>query len=260
MKTSKTYLLSTAGALLFAARAAYGDIANGTYIFTAPGTAPVWDVSGEYTGTLSPVDLDFTITQNSDGTLTGSGTFDLSGITGNVTITGKVSGSSAKTGVAMAMVFSGSGIVNAQNIDFAANAKTLFAVDGTTSQLVLSSGSASLTETIIATGKKKSGSGKFTKGDTLNLPGSDTGGWNLTLNVTPNGTALTGTATIQTAPGESATFTATGTYSAKTDSSKITLKGTGGALSLVVSTSGSTMTVQSIKGKVFGQSVKFTNP
>ncbi len=255
MKSSKTQILALMGALAFVARVAYGDIANGTYVIGTPGNTPLWDISGEY-GDLGSLglgpELVFTISEDSSGNFTGSG----NSLFGGVTVTGKVLGSSARTGVTMAVAASG----NSAGIDFQAKVKAKFIVDGANHNLVVSGGSAAISETDVLTGKKSIHFMALTQGDTLELPAHDSGDWSLTMKLTPSGAKYTGTATIDTAAGTEVTLTVKGTYSARTDTSKLTLKADGSTLNLVVSTSGPNITVHSISGKVFGQSLKIVNP
>ncbi len=255
MKGSKTQILALMAALAFAVPAAYGDIANGTYFFGPSGNTLLWDISGLYgdLGTLGlGPELVFTLNEDSAGNITGTG----NSLLGAVTVTGKILGSSAKTGATMSVNASG----NSAGIDFNAKVKAKFVIDGPNHQLVVIAGSAAISETDVLTGKKSIHSSLLTKGDTLELPSHDSGSWNVTLNLTPNGNKYTGTATLENTSGSDVTFTATGTYSAKTDTSKIALKADGSMLNLVVSTSGPNITVHSINGKVFGQSLKIVNP
>ncbi len=270
MKSSKTYLLTTAGALLFTARVAYGDMANGSYSFASlSGNPPIWNISGEYTGDFGlPINMDYTVTQNSDGTLTGTGTFNVdappTSLSGDITVSGKVLGTSAKAGVILELNLSGGGVIavgsagDTNNADVTAKINAKFSVDGSNQVLVCSGGSASLAVDDLDTNKKEHESGKISKTVSLALPTDDNGAWDIGLTLTPNGTKYTGTAGMETTGGD-ATFTVTGTYSAKTDTSKLTLKGDAGTISMEISTSGSSMTILSMKGKVFGQSLKFAN-
>jgi len=82
----------------------------------------------------------------------------------------------------------------------------------------------------------------------------------LTLNLTPDGSKITGSATITTSTGNELDLPAVGTYTSKTGTSKITLKGAGGSLGLVISTTSDGMNVESAKGKLFGQNLDFVAP
>ncbi|HYK63889.1 MAG TPA: hypothetical protein VEY94_02995, partial [Patescibacteria group bacterium] len=66
-----------------------------------------------------------------------------------------------------------------------------------------------------------------------------------------------GTASVETSTGATADFTVTGTYDSAADTSKIAMVGAAGKLDLVISTSGAMLNVESAKGKIFGQTLKY---
>ncbi|HTS19768.1 MAG TPA: hypothetical protein VMP11_19485 [Verrucomicrobiae bacterium] len=266
MKRTSILAIIAVAALAFATRPARADVANGSYAATFTGSAPVWDISGDYSTDVGlGFDMNFSITEDSSGNFTGSGTFDYDDglgdtFDGDIDLSGLVKDSGSTATVSMKLDLSGSGTVvddsgNTNDVDLDVSVSFDFAIDATDGQLVVTSGSASATETDLATGKRQHRSGPLSSGDTMDLPGTSTGDWTLTLNLTPNGTRYSGTATIQTSTGQTAQFAATGTYQSKTDTSKVTLKGGSGDLNLVVSTSGSSLTIHSAKGKLFGQKV-----
>ena len=98
-------------------------------------------------------------------------------------------------------------------------------------------------------------------GGSFDLPANVTGDWDLTLYLTPKGNRYDGTAVVQILPGGAVTnFIATGNYSPATSTSNITLKDTGLNLNLVIATSGSTTTIHSLKGKIYGQTLNYQAP
>ncbi len=272
MKRLKALAAVVGAVLMFTTRAAYADMANGSYSSDFSGEVPVWDISGEYSGDAGlGLGLDFSISEDPSGNFTGAGTFDYddgSGdvLDGDISVSGTVKGSATNPRVSMNMLISGTGTVvvdqdgDTDDVTYAASAKISFGIDSDNGELAVTSGSISVKETDLTTGKTKSRSAPLGKGATMAMPVESTGDWNLTLNLTPNGTQYTGTATVGTSTGGTAEFTATGSYKSKTDTSKITLKGTNGSVSLVISTSGSVVNIQSVKGKLFGQSLKFKAP
>ena len=145
-------------------------------------------------------------------------------------------------------------------VTFTALAKINFVMDSTEGELVVNSGSVTVKEKNLITCKSESRTVPLGKGAVMALPADSTGDWSLTLNLTPNKANYTGTATVETSTGGTMQFTATGTYLAKTDTSNITLKGAGGSLSLVISTSGSAVAVHNVKGTLLGQSVNYKTP
>jgi len=272
MKTLRILAVVAGAVLMFTPRATHADMANGSYYNDFSGAVSVWDISGDYSGDVGlGLGLDFSITEDPSGNFTGGGTFDYddgSGnvLDGNINVSGTVKGSATNPHVSMVMLISGTGTVvvdqdgDTDDVNFTASTKLGFGMDSANAQLVVTSGSVSVRETDLTTGKKRSGSVPLGKGAAMALPVDSTGDWNLALNLTPNGTKYTGTATVGTSTGGTAEFTATGTYQSKTDTSKITLKGTGGSVSLVISTSGSVVNIQRVKGKLFGQSLNFKAP
>jgi len=272
MKRSTAVAMVALAVLLGNARLARADMANGSYTTDFTGVVPLWDISGDYSGDAAlGLDMDFSITQSPSGAFNGSGTFnydDGSGnsLSGDITVSGQVKNSNTAPGISMTIEISGSGTVvvdqqgDTDDVNFDALAKISYGLDSTNGNLVSTGGSVTVHETDLDTGKKESRSGRLGKGSEMALPDTSTGGWNVALDLTPNGTKYTGTATVTTSTGNTADLTATGTYSSKTDSSRITLKGAGGALVLAVTTSGPTMTIQSMKGKLYGQSVNYKAP
>jgi hypothetical protein len=262
-------LAAVAGAvLIFTSRAAYADMADGSYTNDFSGVVPVWDISGVYpSGDLGGIDLYFSVSEDPSGKFTGGGDFDYDtgygDIGGNITASGTVKNSGTVTRVTMKLLLSGSGNIDGDDVVFTASATYNSEIDSADSELI-GSGSAKITVKDLDTGKKKSESGSLGKDLTMELPASAIGDWNLTLNLTTNKTKYTGTATVVTSTGATADYTATGSYTAKKDTSKITLKGTGlskgSSLSLLISTVGANLTVDTLSGKVFGQSVKFKAP
>jgi len=94
---------------------------------------------------------------------------------------------------------------------------------------------------------------------TVPLPEGNDGRWTLTLNVVPNGNKLAGTAAIQFANGATLQFQLMGKRDPAKGKSKLVLVGAGqdkGA-SLQVTLGGSGMEIESLRGTVSGQAVRF---
>ena len=125
--------------------------------------------------------------------------------------------------------------------------------------------SASATLVDPATGKSKFASLKTPSAyySVFPVPTNTMGGWTLTLDLVPKGTTKysTGTGTILTSAGNSATFTATAAYTTKTDASTILLTGTGASkgssLALKASTTGTNLNIETFSGSLFGQTIEF---
>lgn len=246
--------------LALASDAAYAEIANGTYQFDFTGIVSLWDISGSYSGGIGPFTIDFSINEEPSGKLTGSGTFNVEGLEGDITsLSGSMKGSSTDPHVEMNMRMSGTGDLQGVNAKVTLSANMHYKLNSADHGLDHPTGSGTVTIKDLSSGKTVSQSGTFRRSalTPLGLPSDSTGDWAMSITLTPNGNALTGTATVETSTGATADFTVTGTYDSGTDTSKIALKGDAGKLSLVISTSGATLNVDSAKGKIFGQTVKF---
>jgi len=273
MKT-RIYNLTTIFAAVFlfslTGNHAKAVIPDGTYQQDFTGIVPVWDITGSYSGVVGDnISLDFSLSEDTSGKLTGTGTMHSDDGPGNVmdgavTITGMVKNSSDPTRVMLtASLTSGSGTADVHGsidpISFTGTIKLTCDIDGTNGKLVVTAGSASAKLTDLNTGEKHGMSTKFS-GAELDLPVDVTGGWGVTLNLLRVSNKYTGTSTVQTAPGGTLDLTTIGSVSSVTNSSKLTLKGSGCSLSMAVTTSGTTLTVQSVKGKLYGQSLNIKAP
>jgi len=251
--------------LLVGSGAAHADQANGSYSFDFTGIVALWDISGSYSGDLGNFDLAFSVTEKPSGKLTGDGdgTFSVSGVDGTISsVGGTISGSSSDPHVAMDLRMSGKGIVDGTRVRVSLSANLHYDLDSAAGDLDHGTGSGTETVTDLSTGQTISESGTFRRNEipTLRLPDDSTGGWMLSLDLTPNGDKYSGTAAIETSTGATADFTVTGSYDSNADTSKIALDGAGGKLTLVISTSGTTLNVASAKGKVLGQKINYKAP
>ena len=246
--------------LVLGSSAAYADMANGSYSFDFSGVVSLWDISGTYSGGIGPFSINFSITENPSGKLTGSGTFNAEGVEGNIkSVSGNIKGSSNAPNVALKMRMSGTGELQGIHAKVSLSANMHYHLNSVDHGLDDPKGSGTLTITDLKTGQTASQSGRFKRSDltSLELPIDSTGGWDLSLDLTPSGNSYTGTASVELSTGATADFTATGTYNSGSDTSKIALVGDAGKLALVISTSGAILNVESANGKIFGQTVKY---
>jgi hypothetical protein len=99
---------------------------------------------------------------------------------------------------------------------------------------------------------------------TTYLPYGMNGKWDLTLNVQTNGLRYTGDGEVRLANGRTVPLLATGTYSAKTDLSKLNIKnvGTNGIVKfgLVSTIENGQINIEKLTGSAFGQKVKLVAP
>jgi len=257
---SRIVALLVAAILAVVSDAAYAEMANGTYQFDFSGIVSLWDISGNYSGGIGPFTIEISITEEPSGKLTGNGTFDVEGLNGDVTaLSGSIMGSSAKPQVAMDMRMSGTGNLQGVNAKVTLSANMHYKLNSADDELDHPTGSGTVTIKELSTGKSISQSGTFRRSvlTSLRLPSDSTGGWAVSLTLTPNGNSYTGTASVETSTGATADFTVTGTYDSAADTSKIAMVGAAGKLDLVISTSGAMLNVESAKGKIFGQTLKY---
>jgi len=244
--------------LLFVSTAADADMANGSYLFDFSNILPLWDISGLYSGDIGPFSINFSIMENSSGKLTGTGTFDLDGLGGDITsISGSMTDSSTDPHVTMRLLMSGQGVLEGVGAKVTFSAEMHYLLNGTDKGLEHPSGSGTITIKSPGQNDRESGSFKRRALSPLALPVDSTGEWVLSLNLTPEGNAYTGTAGVELSTGTTADFTAAGSYDSATDRSKVALVGDAGKLDLEISTSGRMLNVESAKGKIFGQTIKY---
>jgi hypothetical protein len=256
----RTLAAFVAVVVVLGSRAASADMANGSYLFDFSGIVALWDISGTYSGGIGPFSIDFSITESPSGKLSGNGTCNAYGVEGDIkSVNGTITGSSNDPHVAMNMRMSATGDFSGVNAKLSLTANIQYHLSSPDHGLVNPTGSGTLTVTDLDNGQTASESGIFKRKylTSLGLPMDSTGGWGLSLDLTPNGNAYTGTASVELSTGATADFTVTGTYDSASDTSKIVLVGDAGKLDLTISTSGTTLNVESAKGKIFGQSVKY---
>jgi hypothetical protein len=260
MKLNSLQKLAAAAAItLLASPLAQAGQANGNYTNAfLSSVLPLWDISGaytgSYTGTKASIQYTFDLTNSPSGDIVGTGTtvIDYDGYTldGDTTVVGKVEGTDTAPRVLAVFASTITTPVSAK-----ATVKLDYEIEGSDGVLLVTGGSASLEATL---GKKrKTYTESAPKGGTVTLPTDVTGDWILDLTLTPNGEKYTGSATVTTSTGATVDFIVTGTYDSKTDTSELELKSARGELTLGVSTSGSTLTVNKLKGKLFGQNLNY---
>jgi hypothetical protein len=246
--------------LMLGSGVAYADMANGTYTFDFSNVVSLWDISGAYSGGIGPFSINLSITENPTGKLSGTGTFNADGVQGNIkSVSGTIKGSSDDPNVAMKMRMSGTGNLQGIHAKVSLTANMHYQLHSADHGLDNPKGSGSLTITDLKTGQTASQSGRFKRSDltSMELPIDSTGGWNLSITLTPSGNSYTGTASVELSTGTTSDFNVTGTYNSGSDTSKIALVGDAGKLGLVISTSGTILNVESATGKIFGQTVKY---
>jgi hypothetical protein len=135
-----------------------------------------------------------------------------------------------------------------------------FRIDGAAGELVSLGGALDYALKDDANGLRDSGAKSFPRGPRVELPGDVTGAWGLTLDFAQSGPTYTGTATVQTSTGATTQLTGNGVYSATKDTTDFLLTEDGGRLAMVIATSGTNTTLDSVKGKLFGQTLNYRAP
>ena len=248
--------------LVLGSGAAYAGMANGSYSFDFSNVVSLWDISGAYSGGIGPFSINLSITETPSGKLSGNGTFNAEGLEGNIqSVSGTIKGSSNDPNVAMKMRMSSTGELQGIHAKVSLAANMHYHLNSADHGLDDPKGSGTLTITDLKTGQTASQSGTFKRSDltSLGLPIDSTGGWGLSIILTPSGNSYTGTASVELSTGTTADFKVTGTYNSGSDTSKVALVGDAGKLDLVISTSGTTLNVESATGKIFGQTVKYAS-
>lgn len=266
MASLKRMIVSLGALLAFALPAAHADLATGTYSYTFTNDIPLWDISGTYNEVVGPVEVNYTINMDGAGKLLGQGDFTYDSgegdtLSGNIGVSGTVKSASGVTRVTYTTKLVGDGYISGYYVTFTAQLKEKLEINRDGGVMI---GSANGKMTVAVPELHKKGSAPIPLAENqVNLPPEADGNWNLSLNVATNGLKYTGTALVQLSNGRSIDLSLTGSYSAKTDLSKVSLKtlktvppGPSMNLNLVASFEEVEMAIQSLKGKVLGQSLR----
>jgi hypothetical protein len=241
---------------------ARGAIAAGTYTMEFDGNVTLWDVSGSYTEDIGGISIDYTLSVDPAGKITGYGSADYGGGYGiNIDMTFKFSGTvktvGAITRVSLSMTMKGSGTVQGYTFGFTASIQENMEIDTDAYTMV---GTTSGKITLSVRGRKASQAIPKTE-ITLELPYDMDGSWDLSLNVTPNKTKLAGTGRITLSNGTVYDFNVSGTYTLKTDLSNIAMKGAPAnkamTANIVANCGNLQMNVKTLKGKALGQTITY---
>jgi hypothetical protein len=239
-----------------------------TFSFGPPVT-PVWDVSGTYQITnfmqgaklqsRSVIFNDVALSVDAHGHLQGSGTIQVlvgdDPVTGDYRVSGNVTGGSTKTRVSFSIRFKGSGIVSGVLTTCNISARYNLVIDPVSKSMAgKTTGNAHFSQI---------GSGNLKSDISLPLPPDANGGWNVTLEIVPFGTKLTGTAVIlvTNTPVTTLATKATGNQPKQSTKAKVKLSGYGHSAGTQLNLEftpipGATNLFATLKGKVLGQNVK----
>ena len=255
------------GILALTTSVAYGAMASGTYSVEFDGSASLWDVSGTYDASFDPIEINYTLSMDPSGKFTGEGSASISGyedgyyvdLHADFTFVGSVKSAGNVVRVNMSMKMTGSGEVAGYYATFAASIKEALEVDASTRQLV---GTLSGKVSVAIPGQGKASQAIPQTDYAVSLPPDMSGIWELDLDVVPADTKYIGSGEVRLSNGTSFGFTLGGTYSVKTDLTKLTLKGIPPYSNLNVSLAATNVTselnIQTLKGKLLGQKIAVT--
>jgi len=229
-----------------------------TYNFDGLPYMGVWDVSGSYSGDLFDLAVDYTVTQDTGGKITGDGTvtgtmyIEKYDVDVDVDMTCNITGSvSQKNGVCMVKLsIKGRGTASFEGGTYNASASETITAE-------IDPASKEISGTVKAKASSKGYSESGT--DTFSVPLPDTnmdGTATLTVNYSGD-KKLSGDGTLLISNDDSYDFIATGSYNAKKDESTLTLKGDKNTLTIKID--GASGEIKSLKGKVLGQQLKGTD-
>jgi len=243
---------------------ARADLASGSYTVEFDGNVTLWDISGTYSEDLGGLAVDYTLSVDPSGKITGYGSASYAasygiGIDTTFNISGTVSTAGRVTRVTLSMTMKGSGQFQGSTVNFSASIRESMEIDAETSTLVgTTSGNVSLS----VRGFGNFGEKIPTADVALDLPYDMDGTWDLTLNTVTSGPKITGTGQITLSNGSVFGFTIAGTYAARTDLSKVAMKGTptnkAMSANIVANFGKAGMNVRSLKGKALGQTITYT--
>ncbi len=258
MKTFKKTAIALAATLGWSLSLSAAQIPAGTYTNSFNGTAALYDVSGTYEESVAGISLECTFNMDANGKFIGQGAAVIKGFSSydvggkiDATFTGTVKSVNNVTRVSMIMRLKGNLIVEGQNVKVSANMKENMEIDETGRYM---SGTVSGTVTASAPGHGSQTEKIPPTPVQMEVPGNGNGAWNLTLNLAPGGNKYSGTATAALVGGKSHPLTVAGTYSPKSDTSKLVLKGQQGmTLTLMAGFQNAQVQFQNLKGKALGQ-------
>jgi len=243
------------------------EMASGDYSVAFNGNVNVWDLSGTTSQELGNILLDYSLNTDASGKLTGQGHFYFSDndsgdqISGPLSFSGTVKSAGTVVRVNLNIKMNGEGQVQGAPATLKGTIKENLEVDELDRQLI-GAASGKVSVAVVGLGRH---TGSIPPIEVAAPIDPDmTGGWDLSVNLSTNRTAYSGTAAILLSNGRSFPLAANGSYAVKTDLSKLSLKGIelnrAITLSLTTSSTDGQMIVGKLSGKVLGQKLRFPTP
>jgi hypothetical protein len=260
-----TWKLAVLTALLVGvAPVLYAESVSGDHTLTFDGDVSLWDLSGTYNEDLSDFNLSYSISMDPTGKFIGEGSAvyedDLMDayLSSSYSFNGKASSAAGVVRVGMTLKMTGSGYVQGYFCTFTAVARENLELDSASRQLV---GSASGRVAVAVPELRRRAGAPIPRTEVVTaLPYDVVGNWDLALNVAPNQNKYAGVATVSLPNGKSFPFTAKGTYSPRTDLSKLILQGQDPYRSVKFNLTGcctnAQLVLKSLSGKMLGQSLR----
>jgi hypothetical protein len=224
----------------------------------------VWDLSGTYHngmylgGLIDDGLFNFTLVQDDKGKISGQGTVAGSqdGYDANASFmaSGSIKSKGNATTAVLKTILAGTVTQSSTEYNATGKVKLTGQIDKPTSLL-----RGSIRGKVCAIGKGCKSVGETAE---LSLPLETYGDWDLFMDITNvDGKKLTGTAIAVVKNGNGANrevpFALKGQYNGSTDLAKLGLKGSGGSFTIQARATGGTLTIQTMKGKLLGQAVKY---
>jgi hypothetical protein len=232
-----------------------------------PTVAPVYDLNTTVSpshsiigsgGALTPMSYDLPLSMDASGRITSAGgpvvlTVGDSAVASDVKVSGRISGGGGNvTKVNITVKLSGEDIVAGVSTPFKVTITYNLKIDPTTLTLVgTARGNAKFT--------KLNGGGNIKEDVSIPLPTGIDGSWTAQMDILPL-TGLSGTGSFVLSTTRSLSANLSGTYSSKTDVAKVKMtginEGKGSSVNIDFTTSDTGSTLQKLRGRVSGQTVK----
>jgi len=241
------------------------DPISGTYSNDCSGLLKLWDLTGTYNSTNDTETDLLVLNMDATGNITGTGHFDFTdtggALHGDFTASGKVSSAGSVTRVKLTFVStSGTGNIQGHDVTFQAKLNENLEIDDN-SRMLVGNETGKIKVTVVDLGITKSKSIPSTP-SSQPLPDEVDGAWGLFQDAGLAGTKYTGASLLQLSNGKIFGLAVGGSYSSKTDLSKVSLKSTDKStpitLNVVEQNFGGTLSILSLKGKALGQNLQFT--
>ncbi|HWI55945.1 MAG TPA: hypothetical protein VNZ22_01875 [Bacillota bacterium] len=263
MPTLKKLLAAVALMLACLGPKAAAEMATGDYAIAFNGDVNIWDISGTYSENSSLMTLTYTLSLDPSGRITGRGPVHYQEGTdyldGNVSIGGYVYSAGKTVRARVLLRTAGTGTVRGFRANFSGTERENLVLDPNTREMV---GKYAGSVLVALPQLRRTQIVPIPLTDVQSrLPDNVDGRWDLAFNITTNRARYTGAGTLHLSNGRTIPLAVSGLYTPKTDRSLLTFRGLGVnraiAFNLVASFSNGQMTLQSLSGKAFGQTLRW---